>query len=314
MQVPVTVFTGYLGAGKTTIILNVIKEVSADYKIVWLKNEIGDVAVDSLVAKQNNIQAQEMVAGCICCVLIGQLENALADIVSQYSPDRVIVETSGSAQPAPIAWGIKRREDIVKLDGIVNVVDCLNFERIKDKSYTAKLQAQYTDLILLNKHQLVSESVLDRVLDDIYELNPDTPKIKTLGHGKVSPDLIFGLDSKLVQVSNTVVPDNHQELEVDLIEIIRPLDSHPDNYDPEEISIFLKTLPSDAFIRIKGIFSLLRPPAELVPTTNDNQESKNSNHTSSPNTNPSPTPNTNPNPSPNTNPNTIPSPNPSPNT
>ncbi|HEX9804990.1 MAG TPA: GTP-binding protein, partial [Candidatus Dojkabacteria bacterium] len=202
-KVPVTVFTGYLGSGKTTIIKNVIESLDNKYKIVWLKNEFGDVEVDSQVAKESNIDVKEMLNGCLCCVLVGKMQNALEEILSQYNPDRIIIETSGSAYPAPIAWEIRKMNDRLELDSIINVVDAINFPGYKDKSYTAKMQSEYTDTILINKHEQVSKQELDDVLDDVYELNPSTPKIKT-NMGKVDPDLIFGLDTKLFSLSDSV--------------------------------------------------------------------------------------------------------------
>mmetsp|Transcript_12892 Transcript_12892/g.22280 ORF Transcript_12892/g.22280 Transcript_12892/m.22280 type:complete len:312 (-) Transcript_12892:985-1920(-) len=239
-----------------------------------LRNEIGDVAVDSLVAAESNIQSQEMLNGCVCCVLVGQLDNALLEIVEKYSPDRIIVETSGSALPAPIAWAIRRRDDMLKLDGIINVVDCLNFEGYKDTSYTAKMQAQYTDLILLNKHQLVSEDKMDRVMDDVVELNPDTPKVKTLDKGRVAAQLIFGLDSRLFLLANQSrdeaklekVTEKHQCLEVDLIEVMPPADWAGPTLTKAQLESFLDQLPKDCFIRVKGVVVLsdCEPPAQVV--------------------------------------------------
>ena len=195
MPTPITVFTGYLGSGKTTIILSLIKQLPASYRCVWLKNEFGDLDVDSQLAKESNIEVQQILNGCLCCVLVGRLGEALEEIRAKYDPDRVIVETSGSAYPAPIAVEIHRHPDTLKLDGIVTVIDVLNFTGYRDKSFTAKVQAQYTDLILINKHELLTERQLDDALDDVYELNLTTPKIKT-DHGRVSPELIFGIDSR----------------------------------------------------------------------------------------------------------------------
>eukprot|EP00002_Diphylleia_rotans_P024113 TRINITY_DN4753_c0_g2_i18.p1 TRINITY_DN4753_c0_g2~~TRINITY_DN4753_c0_g2_i18.p1 ORF type:complete len:116 (+),score=26.66 TRINITY_DN4753_c0_g2_i18:73-420(+) len=102
---PITVFTGYLGAGKTTIIMNLIRQVPEGYKCIWLKNEFGDVKVDSEMAKESNIEVQEMLNGCLCCNLVGKMNNALQEIVSSFpDTDRIIIETSGSAYPGPIAW------------------------------------------------------------------------------------------------------------------------------------------------------------------------------------------------------------------
>ncbi|MDD5252005.1 MAG: GTP-binding protein [Patescibacteria group bacterium] len=253
MPTPITVFTGYLGSGKTTVILNLIKQLPKEYKSVWLKNEFGDAAVDSQLAKESNIAVQEILNGCLCCVLVGKLGEALEEIIRQYAPDRIIVETSGSAYPAPIAVEIHRHPETLKLDGVVTVIDALNFTGYRDKSFTAQHQAKYTDLILINKHELVDERRLDDVLDDVYELNLETPKVKT-DHGVVDPALIFGLDTRLFETAATIAlaeaerDERHHERDVEILQI------RSDRvFDDAILDIMLKNLPPENFYRIKGL-------------------------------------------------------------
>ncbi|KAJ3200196.1 hypothetical protein HDU82_009114 [Entophlyctis luteolus] len=308
-SIPVTVFTGFLGAGKTTIVLSVLDQIKPGYKVVVLKNEFGDVEVDSKLMlakaaasedskdsgdkKESFVNVTEMLNGCLCCVLVGQMKNALLDIKEKYSPDRIIVETSGSAFPAPIAWQIRQlNPDGFVLDAIITVIDCVNFTGYEDTSYTAKMQAKYTDLILLNKHELstlsnmktkISERQFDILLDHVYELNEDTPKLKCNGTRGVSLDLLFGIDTKLFQLESAISEKNeqdlhHQENEVDLVRIMFPPpvaghdhrctdenvckhDQGVDGVDLEfpclftvqSLESFLKTLPVDVFYRIKGL-------------------------------------------------------------
>jgi G3E family GTPase len=119
------------------------------------------------------------------------------------------------------------------LDGIITVIDCVNFRGYEDTSYTARMQAQYTDLILLNKWELVGgERELDLVLDHVYELNEDTPKLKCEGNVGVDPELVFGIDTKLFELRNKekdekamqelVGGQDHHKSEVDIIQIISP--------------------------------------------------------------------------------------------
>ncbi|KXS10422.1 cobW-domain-containing protein [Gonapodya prolifera JEL478] len=279
--VPITVFTGFLGAGKTSIILAVTKRVPKDYRIVVLKNEFGDVKVDSELIRESSVQVTEMLNGCMCCVLVGQMRNALLEIYENYHPDRIIVETSGSAFPAPIAWQIRelRRENLpFCLDAIITVVDCVNFRGYEDTSYTAKMQAKYTDVIVLNKWELVSERELDLLLDHVNELNDETPKIKSEPNmGGVAPDLIFGLDTRLFEVVNSqpetkemseilansgVDRDTgHHWGEVDLIRVVRQT-GVPDKrnaLDPVAVTEFLKGLNKEDVFRVKGFVRLHEP-------------------------------------------------------
>mmetsp|Transcript_19815 Transcript_19815/g.23773 ORF Transcript_19815/g.23773 Transcript_19815/m.23773 type:complete len:364 (+) Transcript_19815:237-1328(+) len=263
--VPVTVFTGYLGAGKTTIILGLIRSLPKDYNCVWLKNEFGDVEIDSEVAREGNIAVKEIINGCLCCVLVGQLSTALEQIVAEQNPSRIIIETSGSAYPAPIALEI-RKLPFVKLDGIVTVIDALNFTGYEDKSFTAREQTKYTDLILINKHELVTDpGVLDKTLDDVYELNPDTPKVRTMGdRGSLSPDVVFGLDTQLfcqvgeLEVSSQVQNIDHHKLEVDLLQA-----TPGEDYTVERAVLekALKNLPDEVY-RGKGLLPVKDPSGE----------------------------------------------------
>ncbi|KAJ2552321.1 hypothetical protein EV175_003360, partial [Coemansia sp. RSA 1933] len=272
---PVTVFTGFLGAGKTTIILGLLKSISSKYNVILLKNEFGDAQTDSALARESHIQVTEMKNGCLCCVLVGQMKRALQEMKTKYNPDRIIIETSGSAFPAPIAWQIREMEsDGFHLDSILTVIDCINFCGYEDTSYTARMQAQYTDLILLNKWEQVSERHLDIVIDHVNELNTDTPKIKVDKDTPIDPDVAFGIDTTLFKLSDAafVAADgstatnpgsgsemlDHHSQEVDLIEIHRTWADHAltSLFDPGEFTSFLKSLPADDVYRVKGIVRL----------------------------------------------------------
>ncbi|CDO76504.1 hypothetical protein BN946_scf184361.g3 [Trametes cinnabarina] len=145
-NIPITVFTGFLGAGKTSIILSLLPRLPKDYKVVLLKNEFGDVEVDSKLARQSSLAAvSEILNGCMCCVLVGQMKTALLEI-------RVIARPVPPF-PATLAFQIRELEretaDDLKLDAIVTVVDAENFAGYEDTSPTAKMQASYTDVILI---------------------------------------------------------------------------------------------------------------------------------------------------------------------
>ncbi|KAI6147019.1 CobW/HypB/UreG, nucleotide-binding domain-containing protein [Pisolithus thermaeus] len=228
-MIPITVFTGYLGAGKTTIILSLLPKLPKGYKAVLLKNEFGDTQVDSKLAKQSNLAAvNEILNGCMCCVLVGQMKNALLDIRDNFRPDRIIIECSGSAFPATLAFQIRELERETngdfKLDAIITVIDAENFTGYEDTSPTARMQASYSDLILINKWEHLEERALDLVLDHLNTLNDLTPKIRCNGRDGVDPNLIFGVDSKLFKdKSDESVVVNHHE-EVQTITIFR---GHP---------------------------------------------------------------------------------------
>ncbi|KAF9007649.1 hypothetical protein BDQ17DRAFT_1389085 [Cyathus striatus] len=156
---------GFLGAGKTSIILSLLPQLPKDYKVVLLKNEFGDIEVDSKLAQQTNLAGvSEILNGCMCCILVGQMENALLEI---------------------------------RLDSIVTVIDAENFAGYEDTSPTAKMQASYSDIILINKWEHISERALDDVIDHLNTLNDQTPKVRCQKRHGIDPNLIFGLESKL---------------------------------------------------------------------------------------------------------------------
>lgn len=183
-----------------------------------LKNEFGDVQVDSQLAKQSSLTAvSEILNGCMCCVLVGQIETALREIRDRYRPDRIIIECSGSAFPATLAFQIRELErqtnNDLRLDAIVTVIDAENFTGYEDTSPTAKMQASYSDIILINKHEYLDDHTLDILIDNLNTLNLDTPKIKCNGRNGVDPNVLFGIDSKLVRDPIPQdIEDHHDEV------------------------------------------------------------------------------------------------------
>ncbi|RPD60975.1 cobW-domain-containing protein [Lentinus tigrinus ALCF2SS1-7] len=225
-NIPITVFTGFLGAGKTSIILSLLPRLPNDYKVVLLKNEFGDVEVDSQLAKQSSLAAvSEILNGCMCCILVGQMKNALLEIREKYRPDRIFIECSGSAFPATLAFQIRELEretnNDLKLDAIVTVIDAENFTGYEDTSPTAKMQASYTDAILINKWEHISERQLDVLIDHLNTLNDTTPKVKCQRREGVDPAIVMGLDSKLFQLGSPELFEASHHDEVQTVTIYR---------------------------------------------------------------------------------------------
>lgn len=129
--IPITIFTGFLGSGKTTVILNLIPQLPKSYKLALLKNEFGDVAIDSQLAASSSISGvKELLNGCICCNLVGQLGDALETLRKDVCPERIVIETSGSAFPATLAIEVNRLASETGqyvLDGVVAVIDVENW-------------------------------------------------------------------------------------------------------------------------------------------------------------------------------------------
>ncbi|KAF2142116.1 uncharacterized protein K452DRAFT_287325 [Aplosporella prunicola CBS 121167] len=282
--IPITIITGFLGSGKTTLILNLIPQLPADYKLALLKNEFGDLAVDSQLASSAAISGvQELLNGCICCNLTGQLGDALTALRTEASPDRIVIETSGSAFPATLAMEVNRlaRETgNFVLDGVMSVVDVENWQGYEDTSYSAKVQAQYTDLIVLNKWELVSERRVEDVEDKIrdLELEVPTPIVKSI-KGKVDKDIVFGLDAKLAKTEGATGEHKHKHehehnhdhsSEVEVLSItVTASSAPPQGLDLEKLEGLLKDSSKDEIYRIKSVLYASSHPKSSggAPTT-----------------------------------------------
>lgn len=272
--IPVTIVTGFLGSGKTTLILNLIPQLPKTYKLALLKNEFGDVAVDSQLASSSAIGGvQELLNGCICCNLVGQLGDALDTLRKDVHPDRIIIETSGSAFPATLAMEVNRlgRETgYYALDGVIVVIDVENWKGYEDTSYTAKMQARYTDLIVFNKWELVPERRYEDCLDRVGDLELQVATVRS-EKGRVDQSVLLGLDSAFAKMldplSNTHDDHDHDhakdhQSEVEVISVTLSSEDimhHGVNLD--SLETFLLSTPKDEVYRIKAIVKASRPPA-----------------------------------------------------
>ncbi|KAK7432501.1 hypothetical protein QQZ08_001066 [Neonectria magnoliae] len=289
--IPITIITGFLGSGKTTLILNLIPQLRKQnpaYKLALLKNEFGDLAVDSQLASNSAISGvQELLNGCICCNLVGQLGPALEELEKSVSPDRIVIETSGSAFPATLALEVNRlARDSGKymLDGVVSVIDVENWKGYEDTSYTARIQARYTDLIVFNKWEAAGEDRYEECLDRVGDLEVDVAKVKS-AKGWVSMDLVFGVDGGLAQeLTDAEVNGDHKTNgDSHNHEKTNGHDhSHGHQSEVEVLSIelnggsggaistdkflgFLSTTPKDEVYRIKAVLTLSSTPSNSDP-------------------------------------------------
>lgn len=274
-MIPITVITGFLGSGKTTLILNLIPQLPKEYKLALLKNEFGDLAIDSQLASSAAISGvQELLNGCICCNLVGQLGDALDSLRCDVRPDRIIIETSGSAFPATLAMEVNRlgRETgHYVLDGVVSVIDVENWKGYDDTSYTAKMQAKYTDVVILNKWELVDERRYEDCLDRIGDLEVQVATVKS-DRGFVPQGLLLGLDnalSRAMDVSGGLHSENGQgkehdhasdhQSEVEVLSVTMEL-SQDQGVEQRSLVSLLTTAPKDEVYRIKGVLPFTSAP------------------------------------------------------
>jgi G3E family GTPase len=174
-KIPVTVLTGYLGAGKTTLLNRILSEPHGK-KYAVIVNEFGEIGIDNDLVVGADEEVFEMNNGCICCTVRGDLMRILNDLMRRKGKfDAIIVETTGLADPAPVAQTFFIDENVgrqTKLDAVVTVADAkwLN-DRLKDAP-EAKNQIAFADVILINKIDLVSPAELSEVEARIRAINP----------------------------------------------------------------------------------------------------------------------------------------------
>jgi len=174
-KIPVTVLTGYLGAGKTTLLNRILSEPHGK-KYAVIVNEFGEIGIDNDLIIGADEEVFEMNNGCICCTVRGDLMRILNDLMRRKGKfDAIIVETTGLADPAPVAQTFFVDENVgrqTKLDAVVTVADAkwLN-DRLKDAP-EAKNQIAFADVILINKTDLVSPAELSEVEARIRAINP----------------------------------------------------------------------------------------------------------------------------------------------
>ena len=176
----IDIISGFLGAGKTTLIKKLIAEAFEGEKLVLIENEFGEIGIDGGFLKEAGIQITEMNSGCICCSLVGDFGEALKEVLTKYSPDRVIIEPSGVGKLSDVVKAVKNIGDEVQINSTATVVDASKCKMyMKNYGEFYNNQIEYAGTVILSRTQNVSADKLDACLKMIREKNEEASIITT---------------------------------------------------------------------------------------------------------------------------------------
>ena len=164
------IITGFLGVGKTTMLTNTVKKYFSDKKVAIVVNEFGDIGIDGNILSNVYSEVLEISEGCICCQLAEEFESGVLEIIEKYKPEIIFVETSGASEPFPIFLSMQNLG--ISVEGVICVVDSKNLDSYKDNS-TAKYQIGGSNIIVLNKTDLVNDDELETVKNSVIQIKEE---------------------------------------------------------------------------------------------------------------------------------------------
>jgi G3E family GTPase len=270
-KIPVTVLTGYLGAGKTTLLNRILSEQHGKRYAV-IVNEFGEIGIDNDLVVGADEEVFEMNNGCVCCTVRGDLIRIMDGLMKRKGRfDAIIVETTGLADPAPVAQTFFVDQDVsdaAKLDAIVTVADAKWLsERLKDAP-EAKNQIAFADVILLNKTDLVGEAELNEVETRIRAINPyakvhrthkcAVPLNEVLGRNAFDLDRIIELEPDFLEEGH----HHHHDEDVQSIAVRHTGEVDPDRFMPWINQLTQREGPN--ILRCKGILAFPDEPKRFV--------------------------------------------------
>ncbi|WP_331375420.1 CobW family GTP-binding protein [Sinorhizobium chiapasense] len=260
----VTVLTGYLGAGKTTLLNRILTEPHGK-KFAVIVNEFGEVGIDNDLIVESDEDVFEMNNGCICCTVRGDLIRIIEGLMRRRDRfDGILIETTGLADPAPVAQTFFVDEDVrskTRLDSIVTVVDAKHLLGEIDQAHEAQEQLAFADTIILNKTDLVNADELAAVEERIRRINPTASILKSqrcnVDIGSLLNRKAFDLE-QILEVEPNFLEEEHQHEHDDHVTSFSLVEREP--MDPAKFLNWLQTTVQ-AFgmdmLRMKGIISFV---------------------------------------------------------
>ena len=179
----IDIISGFLGAGKTTLIKKLLSEAFPGEKLVLIENEFGEISIDGGFLKESGIQISEMSAGCICCSLVGDFHKALKDVQAQFHPDRILIEPSGVGKLSDVVVAVENtaaETEDMKLNSFVTVADGTKVKvYMKNFGEFYNNQIESAGTIILSRTQKMSQEKLEAAVSLLREKNPDAAILTT---------------------------------------------------------------------------------------------------------------------------------------
>ena len=273
-MVPVTILTGFLGAGKTTLLNRLLKE-DHGRRIAVIENEFGETGVDSEIIEKSEEQIVEMNNGCICCTVRGDLIRILGTLKERRDNgdlrfDRVVIETTGMADPGPVAQTFFTDEEIGNyylLDSILTVVDAKHAARQLDEFHEAQEQVGFADRILLSKTDLTEEEETESLIKRLKRMNPRAP-IKKVHFGETPIDEVldirgFNLNA-ILELDPEFLTDAHHEHHDEVESFVFKSDKPFDGDKLEQFLSGMIQVYGPDLLRYKGVLWMKGKPRRVV--------------------------------------------------
>ncbi|WMJ09869.1 GTP-binding protein [Nitrosomonas sp. sh817] len=237
-RIPVILLTGFLGSGKTTLLNQLVRQ-SFFSKTLVIINEFGEISLDHLLVTQSTeTVVMEMGNGCVCCSIRGDLAKVLKDATWRFarngtrSFDRVVIETTGLADPAPVLHTLMTSQHIAsryRLDAIVTAVDSVNAMETLDRHTEAVKQIAVADRIILTKSDLVDEQTLSAVQQRVHALNPSAMQLPAVnGLADLQPvfnNTVFSIDQKTPDVMKWLNAESYESKPANRYQPVSPGDN-----------------------------------------------------------------------------------------
>jgi G3E family GTPase len=273
-MVPVTILTGFLGSGKTTLLNRILKE-DHGHRIAVIENEFGEIGVDNDIIETGDEQIVEMNNGCICCTVRGDLIRILGTLREKRDQgtlkfDRVVIETTGMADPGPVAQTFFTDEEIGNyylLDSIITLVDAKHAPKQLDEFHEAQEQVGFADRLLLSKTDLVSEEEASSLSKRLKRMNPRAP-IKKVHFGEAPIDEVldirgFNLNA-ILQLDPEFLTDSHHEHHDEVESFVFKSDKPFDGQKLEQFLSGMIQVYGPDLLRYKGVLWMKGNPRRVV--------------------------------------------------